>query len=593
MIGRDGVGDAGTRARVRTALPALLAAALVALVAACFLPSLGNEFLPDWDDGYYLIDNPIVRGGLTPQGVWRAFTERHGANWIPLTWLSHMADVSAFGLVAWKHRLVNVALHAANAVLVFALLRRATGALWASALTAAIFAAHPLRVESVVWVAERKDVLSAFFGLLSLLAYLRWVRGRRPAALAACAGLLALSLLAKPMLVTLPVLLLALDLWPLGRLDARTWRRRVIEKLPLAALAAAVAVVTLVTQQRGGAMRAATLAERVLNAVVSYARYLELTLVPAGLSPMYAAVRGGPGLAASAVSLATLALVTVLVVRFGGRFPWLVFGWAWYAVALAPVAGFVPVGAATMADRYTYLPLLGPVAALVWSCRAGVAARPRLARGALAASCLAILALGGLTVRQERIWHDELTLFLYAKDHMPPSAEVEYDLAVFRQKNGDLTAAEEHYRRAIALDPGKAEAMVNLGEILFARGDGDGAVALYRGAIAAKPRLATAWNNLGAALEAAGRDGESIAAFRRAVALDPGYVAAHLNLGGALAARGGEEEARRQFATAARLDPASALARYQFGVALARAGRLAEAVAELSEAAALDPQDVQ
>ena len=195
----------------RSALPLVVAVVLVALVAVFFLPSLGNEFLPDWDDGYYLSDNPIVRGGLTLEGVQRAFAQRHGANWIPVTWISHMIDVSLSGLVPWKHRLVNVALHAANAVLVFTLLRFATGALWPSALAAALFAVHPLRVESVVWVAERKDVLSACFGLLCLLAYLRWAARRRPGRYVAVACLFALSLMAKPMLVTLPALLLVLD----------------------------------------------------------------------------------------------------------------------------------------------------------------------------------------------------------------------------------------------------------------------------------------------------------------------------------------------------------------------------------------------
>ncbi len=570
-----------------------ISVALIALVAACFFPTLGNEFLPNWDDHFYLQDNPIVRGGLALEGVRRAFTTRHGGNWIPVTWLSHMADVSAFGLVAWKHRLVNVALHAGNAVLVFSLLRLATGALWPSAVTAALFAVHPLRVESVVWVAERKDVLSACLGLLSLLAYLRWVAGRRPAAFAATAILFSLSLMAKPMLVTLPALMILLDWWPLGRIDRCSWRERIREKIPLALISAAIAVVTLVTQSRAGAMRQVAPAERLMEALVGYAGYLRLTVLPLGLSPLYPAFRSGSGMSAAAGALLVVLLITVGVVRLGHRFPWLVSGWVWYLVALAPVSGIVPVGSQIMADRYTYLPLVGPVAAAVWTSRGLVASRRRLTAPLAVAACLTVGILGALTIRQGRFWRDELTLFLYAADRTPPNAELEYDLAVFRQQSGDLVSAERHYRRAIALDPGMAEAMVNLGEMLFARGDPQGAAALYRAAIEHNPRLATAWNNLGAVQDKAGRREEALSNYRHAVELAPGFAAARLNLGATLAASGREEEAREQFAQAVKLDPTSALARYQLGVALARAGQFAEAVSEFAAAAARAPDDAQ
>jgi hypothetical protein len=496
--------------------------ALVLLVAAAFLPSLGNRFLAGWDDGFYLVDNPAVRAGLTPGGALRAFTTRHGGNWIPVTWLSHMADVSAFGLVPWKHRLVNVALHAANAVLVFALLRRATGALWPAALAAALFAVHPLRVESVVWVAERKDVLSSLFGLLGLHAWLSWVRGGGAKRLAAAYGLFVLSLLAKPMLVTLPALLLLLDWWPLGRLGRATWRARLLEKLPLALVAAPVALVALVAQSRGGALhRSVAPLERVAGALVGYADYLRLAVLPRNLAPLYPAPPGGPGAAAVAGAVALLAAVSAAAWALRRRQPWLAAGWLWYLVALLPVAGLVPLGAATIADRYTYLPLLGPVAAIAGSACAAVRGRPRAVAAMGAAAALLLALLCALTVRQARHWRDDLTLSVYTASVTPPSVEGELSIADARERWGDRDGAERHYRRAVELDPERVEARLGLGAALAARGDDAGAREQFAAAARLAPGSALARYQHGVALARAGRFAEAAAEFRAAVAAAP------------------------------------------------------------------------
>ena len=340
-------------------------------------------------------------------------------------------------------------------------------------------------------------------------------------------------------------------------------------------------------------MRAVPPLERLMNVLVAYAGYLRLTLLPAELSPLYPAVRGGPGMGAVLVSLGVLLLISVGVVRARWSHPYVGFGWLWYLVALLPVIGIVPVGAPVMADRYTYLPLLGPVAALVWTLHGLAVRRNRPITSFAVTACLVVGVLGGLTVRQSGIWRDELTLFLRAQELLPPSAEVEHDLAAFQRRSGDLAAAELHYRRAIALDPEKAESLVNLGELLFSRGERREAAELYRAAIERRPRLASAWNNLGAALEAEGRREEALSNYRRAVELAPEYLEARLNLGSLLAATGQEDDAGQQFERAVRIDPASALAHYQLGIALARRGAFAGAVGELSAAATQAPEDGQ
>jgi hypothetical protein len=366
-----------------------VAAALAIATFALYARVRGFAFL-HFDDNMYVTENPVVRQGLTGAGIAWAFTTLHFSNWHPLTWLSHMADVELFGLDAGAHHLVNVALHALNAAILFLVLSRMTGATGRSLLVAALFAAHPLHVESVAWVSERKDVLSTLLGLLALGAYARYAalagaaaRGRRSplCAYALVAVLFAASLLAKPMWVTFPFLLLLLDVWPLQRLAGSSverdplpppaprhpFGRLVVEKLPLLALSAVSSAVTVVAQERGGALRGfdLDLGVRAANAAVAYVRYLGKALWPSSLLPQYAYPTGLPAWQVLGSALLLLA-ITGLALVGARRAPWLAVGWLWFAGMLVPVIGLVQVGAQSIADRYTYVPLVGLFVAVAW-----------------------------------------------------------------------------------------------------------------------------------------------------------------------------------------------------------------------------------
>jgi len=348
----------------------VLALLLAVGTAAVYLPVRSFDFC-GFDDDAYVSENALVRQGLTPRGVAWAFTTFRAANWHPLTWLSHMLDVSLFGMEPGAHHLVNVAFHAANAVLLFLVLRGMTGALWGSAAVAALFALHPLHVESVAWIAQRKDVLSAFFFLLMLSAYLRYARSPSRGRLAAVTALFALGLLAKPMLVTAPFVLLLLDFWPLGRFggahpDPGTLpaghppavgvRRAVLEKVPLFLLSALSSVVTVVAQSRGGAMvpaDALPFGARAANALVACAAYLWKTFWPAGLAVYYPHTKGELPAWKIAGAAALLSALTGIAVREARRRPYLAVGWLWFLGMLVPVIGLVQVGGQAMADRYT------------------------------------------------------------------------------------------------------------------------------------------------------------------------------------------------------------------------------------------------
>ena len=362
--------------------------ALALLTLALYWPVVGHDFV-NYDDGLYVTDNPHVQAGLTLDNIAWAFSTGHASNWHPVTWLSHLIDFSCFGWFAGGHHLVNVLFHTANTLLLFLLLRRLTGSLWRCAIVAALFAWHPLHVESVAWVAERKDLLSLFFLLLSLSAYVGYVKQPSPGRYTLTLACFALGLMAKPMIVTLPCLLLLLDWWPLARLrlsatDAgenpsprsHLWPL-VCEKLPFFALAAASCVVTVWTQHQTGALRtfhAVPLSARLANTVTAYACYLWKMIWPADLAVLYPMPSSWP-LAMVLGSALALAGLSLFAWRWRTQFPWVVVGWCWFVVTLVPVIGLVQVGEQAMADRYTYLPLIGVFLALTWGVEAATVAR--------------------------------------------------------------------------------------------------------------------------------------------------------------------------------------------------------------------------
>jgi Flp pilus assembly protein TadD len=539
----------------------LVAAALFALVAAIYGQVRGHAFV-DFDDGEYVYENPTVREGLTAHGVAWAFTTTHAANWHPLTWLSHMLDVELFGLDPGWHHVVAALLHSLNAVLLFLVLRSATGAPWRSAFVAALFAAHPLHVESVAWVAERKDVLSATFFLLTIGAYVRYARAPGAGRYAVVASMLALGLLAKPMLVTVPFVLLLADVWPLGRHRRDPWKRLLVEKLPLLALAVASSVVTLVAQSSKAATASAEafpIPIRIANAVASCVEYLEKAAWPSGLAVFYphpASLGESVPALRVAVAGAVLASATALAVWQARRRPYLLVGWLWFLGTLVPVIGIVQVGAQAMADRYTYIPLLGIFLAIAWG--AGeVAERWPGARPALAATGAGVVAaLAAAAYVQAGTWRDARSLYSHAiavtrrnfvawnnlgMDHLrrrelpearasfeqairakPDCAMAHYNLGVTLGDLGDVPAAMGEYLETIRLDPAYVEAWVNAGILYRRTGDVPAAISFHLGALRLRPDDAVALEDLALAYAQMGNRARAAEALRSLRHVDPG-----------------------------------------------------------------------
>jgi tetratricopeptide (TPR) repeat protein len=582
---------------------------LAVLVAASYGAVGAHEFLY-CDDDSYVFQNPVVSQGLGWVGVKWAFVAPHVANWHPLSWLSHMLDVSLFGLDAGWHHWVSVALHAANALLLFVLLRQATGALWAPAFVAALFACHPLHVESVAWVAERKDVLSGLFFLLTLGAWFAYARRPGSGRYAAVLILFALALLSKSMTVTIPGVLLLLDVWPLGRTPlaaaatpagqgARaSWTRLVAEKLPLLALSAVASAVAVVSQRGDDAMGdLATLpfAARVGNAISSIVAYLGKTLWPTDLAIFYphpaliapaehAAIDG----AVFGTALLLLAVTAFVMAALRSR-PYLAVGWLWYLGMLVPVLGLVQVGEQSMADRYTYLPLIGLTIAAAWGLRDLAAARPWTRPVLFALAPLLLVACLGLSRRQVSHWRNTESVFEHALAVTTDNYFAHNHLGRAYENAGKLEPAIAQYREAIRIRP-SAGALSNLGNALAKNGDPRAAVASFEAALALDPGSANAHGNLGVVRGMLGEPEQAISSYERALALDPEHSASHYNLGSLLLRRGELERGAKHLERALELNPFHADATHNLGAAHAELGRPELAVAAYERALELDPE---
>ncbi|MEA2709846.1 MAG: protein O-mannosyl-transferase [Phycisphaerales bacterium] len=558
--------------RLRTAG---LAALLVTLTLFAFWPVVSCGFV-NFDDNQYVSENAIVQRGLTGEGIRWAFTTGTLANYHPLTWLSLMLDRTLWGGGALGFHLTNVALHAANAVLLFLVLRTMTGSTWRPLLVAALFAVHPLRVESVAWISARKDCLAAFFGLLAVAAYLRYVARPSAARYGIIAAAFAASLLCKAMFITLPAVLLLLDGWPLKR--ERSWRALAMEKLPLVGVALAASIVTLFAQRAGSAVGTVarySLLQRVANAVVAYAGYLTKTLVPADLSIFYPHPRSVQ-VGMLVVGVIVLGAVTALAIARRKSAPWVLVGWLWFLGTLVPMIGLIQVGGHAMALRYTYLPMIGLLIAVAWSL-------PRLQQvpraSAVYAACAIVLVmtLSLMTRREIGHWRDSVSLWSHAIDATHNNYVAHANLAVEQARLGASMEAELHYREAIRIRPDWSTAHNGLGVLLASRGDVDGAIEQYEAALAARPEFALAHRNLANQLSSRGRSEEALGHYRRAVELRPDDAKAHLLMGLELARRGDVAAARPHLQESARLDPTSRDAHYYAGVACAEAGDFAAA----------------
>jgi Flp pilus assembly protein TadD len=534
---------------------ATIALLLVALTLVVYARVATFEFI-NLDDSGYVADNAQVLNGVTWEGTIWAFTTTRQANWHPLTWLSLQLDASLGGASPRVYHTTNIALHAACVVLLFLLFARMTGALWRSALVAALFALHPLHVESVAWVSERKDVLSTAFGLLACHFWLTSLErpglARRGLAVAAYAA----SLLAKPMLVSLPILLLLLDVWPLKR--GGSWRRLLAEKVPFLLLAAASSVATSWAQSRGGVMRTLTqypLGTRAANAAVSSVVYLRKAFWPTDLAIYYPYPYGGIPTGQVVASILLLVAVSGACLKLRNRAPYLLVGWLWYLVTLVPVIGLVQVGSQAMADRYTYVPLIGPFVMLAF------ALPERYRRAVAGVASGALVALACVAFRQAGYWSDSVTLFSRAVAVTTDNAVAESSLARALFARGQIEPAVRHCEEAVRIAPEMGDAQANLVRGLLALGRTEEAVARTREALKLRPEDSRTYVNAGLISRMTGHDDAALASFRQALRLDPSDQEAHMNLGAILAERGQHDEAVAEFETAVRLRPSDARAR--------------------------------
>ena len=620
------------------------------IVSTCLVYwQLRDHEFTNYDDNDYVTSNPHVQEGLTREGIVWAFMTDFAANWHPVTWLSHMADVELYGLKPAGHHLTNLFIHIANTALLFLVFRRMTAALWQSAAVAALFALHPLHVESVAWVAERKDVLSAFFGMLTIWAYVSYTRNPTMKTYLPVYLFFAVGLMAKPMLVTLPFVLLLLDYWPLNRMrpeqkvissrrkgeTAATHGSRngnllhlIREKVPLLLLALISSIVTFIAQQHGGTMQtwqAMPFVARLGNALSAYVGYIEKTLFPSHLSVFYP-YAGSVLQVQQLILYGTLVVaISLLVIRGRNRFPYLIVGWCWFLGMLLPVIGLVQVGEQAMADRYMYMPLIGLSVMIAWGLPA-LAQRVRHGTRWLSVSALVIAPLLiGATWSQVGVWRDSFTLYDHAirvtsnnwlahnnlgttlvnlgrKEEglahyrealriKPDYALAHCNIGVMLAERGDTAKAIAHYNEAIRIKSDYTDAHINLGLLLVGQGKIPEAVAQYSEALKASPDNALAHYNLGLAFQNEGQVDRAVEQYREALRLKPDYAEAHNNLGTLLYSRKELSNAVDQYVEAIRLNPSLWNTHYNLALALTAEGKLDEAMAHYSEVLRLKPDN--
>ena len=586
---------------------AFISLTLVIATVCVYLPVRDYGFV-NLDDNAFVTDNPNIAGGLTWRSVRWAFTaglthhDPHANYWRPLSFLSHALDIELFGLHPAGHHLMNVGLHATAAMALFLILQSMTNAPWRCAFVAALFTLHPLRVESVAWVTERKDVLSGLFFMLTLGAYVRYVRGpfSVPRYLTVV-FVFALALMSKSMAVTLPFVLLLLDYWPLGRTRwvppvvagnnvSMTPGQLLKEKLPLFALAAASGLVTYLGHHTASGMNLARvpLGIRIANTLLSYGRYIGKVFWPTGLAVWYPL---HPGLSTATAMVAGIGLVGVTTAVIGGarRWPWLVTGWFWYLGMLVPVIGVFQGSGEAMADRFTYLPSIGLTLMLCWSVPARAMERWNLK----VITCIAVAAVLAVCAALSRVqiqyWKDSETLFRHALDVTRDNWLAHDNLGVALAQAGRIPEAIAQYEQALRIKPDFPEAHNNLGIALTRSGRIPEAIAQYEQALRITPDFAEAHYNLGLALAQAGRIPEAIAQYEQALRIEPDFAAAHNNLGLALSRIGKIQDAIGHYEQALRIQPDYAEAHCNLGDALEQTGKIEEAIAHYEQALSIKP----
>jgi tetratricopeptide (TPR) repeat protein len=533
--------------------PIYISLSLAALTLLVYFQVYSFQFV-NFDDHETILNNTHIQNGLTLAGLRWAFTASYAANWFPVTWISHMLDFQLFGLDSGWFHLVNVIIHIASVMLLFALIRRMTGRLWESAFVAFVFALHPLHVESVAWVTERKDVLSAFFWFLTTWLYLDYVNRPNFQRYLVALGAFCLGLMSKQMLVTLPFVLLLLDYWPLARTKTTAISRLALEKAPYFALSLAASLIVYRVQHLAGAVQSVAtipLATRAANAVISYAAYLWQFVWPSGLAMFYPYPPSLP-VWQIAVSAMLLAAISALVIRR----PYLTVGWLWYLGTLVPVIGLVQVGQQTRADRYTYIPLVGISIMLAWGAAELMERYP--ARKFALQSVAAVFCLGWLAVSwtQVETWRNSNTLFEHAIASTENNYVAHMNLGEALTEQGRTKEALQHLYTSLEEKPENADGHDTLGAVLGQLGRTDEAAAQFREALRIQPNDWEAHANLGNVMLAKGQMAAAVDEFRAAVKISPDLATAHLGLAAALLNLGQTDAAIAEFREALRLDPA-------------------------------------
>jgi tetratricopeptide (TPR) repeat protein len=604
----------------------LICIALTVVTVAVYYHVCSFKFV-DYDDYGYVFENTNIRDGITLKTIKWALTTDYFSYWHPLTWLSHALDWQLFGGNPAGHHISNLIFHIANTLLLFIVLNQMTGALWQSAFVAALFALHPLHVESVAWVSERKDVLSTFFWILTMWAYVRYTRQPGIGRYLPVVVFFAFGLMSKPMLVTLPFVLLLLDYWPLNRLrpaDGPKHKRAgskhsfaylLIEKVPLFVMVLALCIATFIIQKKLGAVRWAgnyNLLIRFANASISYLRYIAKMVWPARLAAFYPHPGQNVSFLFAAISAVLLLAVTIAVLRFAKNRRYLVTGWFWYLGTLVPVIGLVQAGDQAMADRYTYITLTGLFIIIAWgipdllglpeidSLRRPSGGRDtlfltgRYKKIAITISALLIILTMSIYTRFHlRYWRNSQALFQHALDVTKDNYVAHLCMSTYTRREGKVGESIYHCQEVLRIKPDDIEVHTRLGDIFLNAGRLDEAIGEYRAFLAKKPDDPNALTTLGIALGRQNKSAEAVKCFKEALRISPNFEAARINLGYALVTGGNHEEAAVHLAEAIRLNPDSAKAHYHFGHVLVQEGKINEAVTHFRKALQLEPNWVE
>jgi protein O-mannosyl-transferase len=548
--------------------------------------------LISFDDIDYISGNPYIKAGLTWDSFSWAMKDVHSGCWHPLTWISHMLDYQLFRSRAGGYHWTNVIFHIANSILLYLVLKRMSGSAWKSALVAALFAVHPLNVESVAWVSERKNLLCTFFWFAGLWSYAYYVERPTRYRYSLILVTFSLGLMSKPIIVTFPFTLLLLDYWPLGRLTSwKIFPRLLFEKIPLFILAVIVSIATFLSSLHGDitiSIDKLPLPDRLANAVVAYVKYLGKMFWPQNLSVFYPYPREF-GLFQIVGAVLLLSVISCLVIFWARRYRYVLVGWLWYLGTLVPVIGLIQVGEQAMADRYAYIPMIGLFIVIAWGIPDLLEGRWQRKMISVVSSGVILSALIICTILQVRYWQNSETLFRHALYVTPDNIVAHTSLGIVLNLRGESDEAIKHFAYVIKKAPAYVNAYTNMGVVLAGQGKTDEAIVYYREALRIKPNDESTHNNLGVALAKEGKFNEAIEHFREALRIKPDYVYANSNMASALARLGKMEEAIGYYEKALKLERDDAVTHINLGLALAEVGRDQEAIGHFQEALRINP----